>query len=91
MFNYSQPMINPVIMIPNGKATLFPKPGVKPAYLNQMTAPLRHHPNTTIIWAHTRAGRLVRPIQEHAAHLAQLLQDLRITRWELGGAKVQQD
>jgi hypothetical protein len=64
-----------VVLIHNDIDAPFPKPGAKPAYLEQMTALLKRHPNTTIIWAHTGVGRVVRPIQEHAAHLAQLLQD----------------
>lgn len=34
----------------------------KPLYLDQMKVLLKHHPNTTIIWAHTGLGRVVRPI-----------------------------
>ena len=41
----------------------------------QMTALLKRHPNTTLIWAHTGVGRAVRPIQDHAANLGKLLQD----------------
>ena len=32
-----------------------------PIYLTQMRALLKRHPNTTIIWAHTGLGRVVRP------------------------------
>jgi hypothetical protein len=64
-----------VVLIHNDIDSPFPKPGAKPAYLEQMTALLKRHPNTTIIWAHTGVGRVVRPVHEHAAHLAQLLQD----------------
>jgi hypothetical protein len=64
-----------IVLIHNDIDTPFPKPGAKSAYLEQMTALLKRHPNTTIIWAHTGVGRVVRPIQEHAAHLENLLQD----------------
>jgi hypothetical protein len=64
-----------VVLIHNDIDTPFPKPGAKPAYLEQMTALLKRHPNTTLIWAHTGVGRVVRPIQAHAAHLEKLLQD----------------
>ena len=46
-----------------------------PAYLDQMKALVRRHPNTTIIWAHTGMGRVVRPVRNHAAVLAAMLGD----------------
>jgi predicted TIM-barrel fold metal-dependent hydrolase len=64
-----------VVLVHNDIDTPFPKPGAKPAYLEQMTALLKRHPNTSLIWAHTGVGRVVRPIQAHAAHLEKLLQD----------------
>jgi hypothetical protein len=64
-----------VVLIHNDIDTPFPKPSAKPAYLEQMTALLKRHPNTTLIWAHTGVGRVVRPIQDHARHLENLLQD----------------
>jgi predicted TIM-barrel fold metal-dependent hydrolase len=64
-----------VVLIHNDIDTPFPKPDAKPAYLGQMTALLKRHPNTTLIWAHTGVGRVVRPIQDHAANLEKLLQD----------------
>jgi Amidohydrolase len=53
----------------------FAKEGSQPAYLNQMKAVLKRHPKTTIIWAHTGMGRVVRPIRNHAGNLADILQD----------------
>jgi len=64
-----------VVLIHNDIDTPFPKPGAKPAYLEQMTALLKRHPNATIIWAHTGVGRVVRPIQNHIANLERLLKD----------------
>jgi Amidohydrolase len=64
-----------VVLIHNDIDTPFAKPGSKPAYLEQMTALLKRHGNATIIWAHTGVGRVVRPIQNHAANLEKLLQD----------------
>jgi len=64
-----------VVLIHNDIDTPFAKPGAEPAYLDQMKALLKRHPATTIIWAHTGVGRVVRPIQDHAANLAKLLQD----------------
>jgi hypothetical protein len=46
-----------------------------PAYLEQMKALVRRHPNTTIIWAHTGVGRVVRPVRNHAKVLASMLSD----------------
>jgi predicted TIM-barrel fold metal-dependent hydrolase len=47
----------------------------KPAYLDDMKALIRRHPNTTIIWAHTGLGRVVRPVKGHAAVIAAMLSD----------------
>ena len=46
-----------------------------PVYLDQMKALFKRHPGTTIIWAHTGMGRVVRPIKNHAATLAKILTD----------------
>jgi hypothetical protein len=46
-----------------------------PMYLKAMKDLLRRHPKTTIIWAHTGMGRVVRPIRNHAATLAAILAD----------------
>lgn len=64
-----------VVLIHNDMDVPFAKEGSPPAYLDQMKALLRRHPNTTIIWAHTGLGRVVRPINNHAAHLAEILSD----------------
>ena len=64
-----------VALVHNDIDTPFPKPGTQPAYLEQMTALLKRHPNAIIIWAHTGLGRVVRPIQNHTANLEKLLQD----------------
>jgi predicted TIM-barrel fold metal-dependent hydrolase len=36
---------------------------------------IKRHPKTTIIWAHTGVGRVVRPVQRHAAVLDEMLKD----------------
>jgi len=64
-----------VVLIHNDMDVPFAKEGSPPAYLDQMKAVLKKHPNTTIIWAHTGMGRIVRPINNHAAHLAAILAD----------------
>jgi hypothetical protein len=59
---------------------------IEPIYLKQMKLLLMRHPNTTIIWAHTGLGRVVRPIgsqatttplrnKNHLELLTDLLQD----------------
>lgn len=53
----------------------FPKTGAAPMYLEQMKALLRRHSKTTIIWAHTGVGRVVRPVDHHGAMLEQFLAD----------------
>lgn len=53
----------------------FPKEGATPAYLDETKALFRRHPKTTIIWAHIGMGRIVRPIRNQAAILAEMLAD----------------
>ncbi len=62
-----------VALIHNDINTPFAKEEAKPAYLEQMLALLRRHPDTTIIWAHTGLGRVVVPVKHHAAVLAAIL------------------
>lgn len=64
-----------VALIHNDMDIPFAKEGSEPAYLEQMKEVLKRHPQTTIIWAHTGMGRVVRPIRNHALHLAEILQD----------------
>jgi hypothetical protein len=53
----------------------FSKEGSPPAYQDQIKALFRRHANATIIWAHTGMGRIVRPVQNHAAMVEELLRD----------------
>jgi predicted TIM-barrel fold metal-dependent hydrolase len=64
-----------LVIIHNDLDTPFPKPGKPPAYLDQMRSLIKRHPQTTIIWAHTGMGRIVRPVQGHAAVLEDMLKD----------------
>jgi predicted TIM-barrel fold metal-dependent hydrolase len=64
-----------VVLIHNDMDVPFAKPGSEPAYLAQMKTLLARHSNATIIWAHTGMGRVVRPVTNHAATLAAILQD----------------
>jgi Amidohydrolase len=60
---------------PNQSDTPSSEPGPQPVYLSQMKALIKRHPKTTIIWAHTGIGRIVRPIKAHAVILDSMLSD----------------
>lgn len=64
-----------VALIHNDMDVPFAKPGAEPAYLSQMKSVLARHPQTTIIWAHTGMGRVVRPVHGHAAVIEAILKD----------------
>jgi predicted TIM-barrel fold metal-dependent hydrolase len=64
-----------LVIIHNDVDVPFAKPNSPPAYLEQMRGLLKRHPNTTIIWAHTGVGRVVRPVKGHVAMLESLLGD----------------
>lgn len=64
-----------LVIIHNDLDTPFPKPDKPPAYLEQMKDLIKRHPKTTIIWAHTGMGRIVRPVKNHAATLEAMLKD----------------
>lgn len=64
-----------VVLIHNDMDVPFAKEGSPPAYLDQMKDVLRRHPKTTIIWAHTGMGRIVRPVRGHAAAIESILRD----------------
>jgi len=64
-----------LVIIHNDLDTPFPRPDKPPAYLEQMRNLIKRHPKTTIIWAHTGMGRVVRPVQHHAATLEEILKD----------------
>jgi len=55
-----------VVIIHNDIDMPFAKQDTEPAYLGQMKALIRRHPNTTIIWAHVGLGRIVHPVQSSA-------------------------
>ena len=64
-----------LVILHNDLNTPFPKPGKPPAYLEQMRALIKRHPGTKIIWAHTGMGRIVGPVERHAATLEEMLKD----------------
>lgn len=68
-----------LVILHNDVDVPFAKPNSAPAYLEQMRALLERHPNTTIIWAHTGVGRIVRPVKGHVAMLESLLSDRALT------------
>jgi hypothetical protein len=59
-----------VVILHNDIDVPFAKTNAEPVYLVQMKALLRRHPKTTIIWAHTGLGRVVRPTQVTATEEA---------------------
>jgi predicted TIM-barrel fold metal-dependent hydrolase len=69
-----------VVILHNDVDVPFAKRGAAPAYLDQMRELLARHPGTTIIWAHTGVGRVVRPVANHVAMLESLLRDPRFPR-----------
>ena len=64
-----------VVLIHNDFDIPFPKEGSEPAYLSQLKALFKRHPNTTIIWAHMGLGRVVRPSTNHATNIEEILSD----------------
>jgi hypothetical protein len=56
-----------VVILHNDIDMPFGKVDTEPVYLSQTKALLRRHPRTSIIWAHSGLGRIVRPVQVSAA------------------------
>jgi predicted TIM-barrel fold metal-dependent hydrolase len=59
-----------VVLIHNDMDVPFGKPGHEAAYFEQMSALLRRHPSTTVIWAHVGLGRVVHPVYAGSASSA---------------------
>jgi len=64
-----------VVILHNDIDLPFAKEGSDPAYLHQVKALFKRHPNPTIIWAHMGLGRTVRPPANHAAMIEEILRD----------------
>ena len=64
-----------IVLIHNDMDVPFANEGSQPAYLGEMKALFKRHPETTVIWAHTGMGRVVRPIKNHATNVAEVLSD----------------
>jgi hypothetical protein len=58
-----------VVLIHCDIDTPFDSPTAEPVYLTQMRALMKRHPNTTVIWAHTGLGRVVRPPVSQATYI----------------------
>ncbi|HZI42999.1 MAG TPA: amidohydrolase family protein [Gemmatimonadaceae bacterium] len=68
-----------LVIVHNDVDVPFAKPGSRPAYLDAMVTVVARHPRTTIIWAHTGVGRVVRPVARHTSMLDSLLRDPRLS------------
>ena len=64
-----------LVLIHNDMDVPFAADTAHPAYLDDMEALVRRHPETTIIWAHTGMGRVVRPVKNHAMVIESMLAD----------------
>jgi predicted TIM-barrel fold metal-dependent hydrolase len=64
-----------LVLIHNDVDVPFATPATPPAYLDEMKTVLRRHPGTTIVWAHTGVGRVIRPVNHHMQMLEDILQD----------------
>jgi amidohydrolase family protein len=64
-----------VVILHNDVDLPFPKPGQDPYQAAQLSALLRRHPRTTIIWAHCGLGRIVHPVQDQLGIIDRALSD----------------
>jgi predicted TIM-barrel fold metal-dependent hydrolase len=64
-----------VVLIHNDIDTPYAKAGAEPAYLDQIKALFKRHPNATIIWAHIGVGRVIRPVKDQGAIVEQIIKD----------------
>jgi amidohydrolase family protein len=56
-----------VVLIHNDIDVPFAKVDTEPAYLTQMKALLKRHPQNSVVWAHVGLGRIVHPVQSSAS------------------------
>jgi len=64
-----------VVILHNDVDLPFPKPGQDPYQAAQLSALLRRHPRTTIIWAHCGLGRIVHPVKDQLGIIDRALSD----------------
>jgi predicted TIM-barrel fold metal-dependent hydrolase len=62
-----------VVILHNDIDVPFPRPNQAPYQLIQLSALFARHPRTTIIWAHSGLGRIVRPVEDQNALIENLL------------------
>ena len=48
-------------------------------YFDQLKNLFLRHPKTTIIWAHMGLGRIIEPVQNHAAYIEEILADPKLS------------
>lgn len=64
-----------VVLLHNDISTPFAESDGPHPYLDQLRALFRRHPKTSIIWAHLGLGRVIDPIEQHAAMIESMLKD----------------
>jgi predicted TIM-barrel fold metal-dependent hydrolase len=73
------PFFDAAALVSNPSAAVLaardPAAAGKPINFIQMKELLRRHPRTTIIWAHAGLGRIIHPLQNHAALLEDIMGD----------------
>lgn len=62
-----------VVILHSDVSTVISPLGDKPAFSDDLKDVFKAHKNTTIIWAHTGLGRIVKPAKDHLALLKELL------------------
>jgi len=77
-----------LVILHNDVDVPFAKPGSPPVYLAQMRALIARHPQTTIVWAHTGVGRIVRPVTNHVRMLDSLLAEFSNLYFDLSWDEV---
>ncbi|MBV8847013.1 MAG: amidohydrolase family protein [Bryobacterales bacterium] len=77
-----------LVILHNDIDVPFAKEGAPPAYLDQMRDLFKRHPQTTIIWAHTGVGRVVRPIRNHLANLEVIIRESSNVNFDLSWDEV---
>jgi hypothetical protein len=64
-----------VVILHNDVDLPFPKPGQDPYQAVQLSALVRRHPKTAIIWAHCGLGRIVHPVKDQLGIIDRALSD----------------
>jgi len=68
-----------VVLIHNDISMPFVKDQRVRPYFDQLKDLFLRHPKTTIVWAHMGLGRIIEPVQNHAAYLEEILSDPRMS------------